>query len=126
MSRKSTLKKVERELERRLQRLAQGLPVSGTYSDNQVPTRTWNPSKWIKGHRIFTFECECSKQHTVELILHARKIFWRLMQPKKGRKKHSGVIEKNLHKGDLTKEKFTEMINGYLHEPTKFSESKER
>lgn len=126
MSRKSTLNKVKRELERRLQRLAQGLPVSDTYSDKKVPTRFWTQTKWGEGKRLLTFKCECGKEHRIELRLHARKVFYRLVDRIPGRARHKGVIEKNLQKGDLTKAKLEGMIEGHFYEPTHISQAAQR
>lgn len=120
MSKKSTLRKVEKELERRLQRLAQGLPVTNTWSDKKVPTSSWIKVPWSRsGKRIVQIQCDCGQSYRIELLQHARKIFYRLMDQLKGRAKHKGIIERNLQKGDLTKAKFDEMIEGYFHEPTK-------
>jgi hypothetical protein len=134
---KYTYAKVKREIKRRLERIALGLPVKDSYSDTHlVPVEpNWKKVVRTNGKRLFIIPCKRArgKQHVIELLLSSRKIWWKIVNPqkgklapkvvqhrevvKRGRKKKEGIIERNLQKGDMTISKFVELLQEHEYEP---------
>lgn len=118
MSRKSTLSKVKRELKRRLERVAQGLPVTNTYSDKLPPTTRWTQCTWDRGgRRIFIGHCKCGRLVRIQVLYSSRKIYCRVVQPRRGRTKKKGLLERNLQKGDVTKQTLQEFLLAFEYMP---------
>lgn len=119
MSQRSTRAKVNREIERRLKRLAEGLPVTNTWSEHRLPSPYWEIAKYKRGaYRTFTVGCECGKEHKIALLYSSRKIWWRLTGQNKKQKTVNDLLAKNRKKGDLTRAQFDEYLDDHFYEPT--------